>query len=145
MSEARHVPLPCACANLRRGARLVTALYDEALRPLGLRATQFTLLWTLAAVGSARQAALSDILCIDSTTLTRNLGLLRRKGWIQAVAGKDRRERLWSLKPAGQRLLRKAMPAWSVAQERLKAALGSDGWERLNGSLDVVVTVAQHI
>ena len=145
MGEPRHVPLPCACANLRRGARLVTALYDEALRPLGVRATQFTLLWTLATVGSARQATLSDILGIDSTTLTRNLALLRRKGWIQAVTGKDRRERVWSLKPEGRRLLRKAMPAWSAAQERLKGALGSEGWQNLNGSLDVVVAAAQHI
>ncbi len=145
MSEFRSVPLPCACANLRRGARLVTQLYDEALRPLGMRATQFTLLWALLKMDTARQADLAETLGIDSTTLTRNLALLRRKGWIAVAAGKDRRERVWSVQPAGRRVFRKAQPAWSAAQERLKNALGKEGWASLNGSLDVVVEAAQHV
>ena len=63
----------CACANLRRATRLVTQSYDAALRPVGLRVTQFTILAVLAKRGQMRQSKLADILGMDGTTLTRNL------------------------------------------------------------------------
>jgi hypothetical protein len=47
MLEDAPAHLPCACANLRRVVRMVTQLYDDALRPTGLRAIQFTLLQAL--------------------------------------------------------------------------------------------------
>src|SRR5213080_2504071 len=71
--------LPCACANMRRAARAVTQLYDAALRPSGLRITQFTLLRALArAGGPMTQDALGELLAVDSTTLSRTLRQLER-------------------------------------------------------------------
>src|SRR5580704_3296791 len=84
--------LPCACANLRRADRAVTQFYDAALRPSGLRATQFTLLQALTLSGEISQKQLGELLEIDSTTLTRTLVLLRSKGWLRSAAGTDRRE-----------------------------------------------------
>jgi DNA-binding MarR family transcriptional regulator len=118
---------------------MVTQLYDDALRPLGLRATQFTLLFTLGTKGELRQADLGDALSIDSTTLTRNLALLRRRGWIRSQSGSDRRERHWRLAPAGRSLLDQARPAWSRAQGRLRRALGATHWNELQSTLDRVV------
>src|SRR5438034_10486468 len=85
--------LPCACQNLRRVTRVVTRIYDQELRKSGLEVTQFGLLTALAATGEANQKQLSTGLAMESTTLTRTLGLLRRRGWLRARRGYDRRER----------------------------------------------------
>src|SRR6201996_4553341 len=85
--------LPCMCANLRRASRALTQLYEEALRPQGLRATQFTVLQALSLAGQVTQGVLGQILAMDSTTLTRTLDIMERRGWIAKRNGKDRRGR----------------------------------------------------
>src|ERR1700720_3833335 len=97
------VTLPCACANLRRASRVVTQFYDDALRPSGIRVTQFTLLQALVLMTRTSQKQLAELLGIDSTTLTRTLGHLRRKGWLRTERGADRRELGLSLTLAGRR------------------------------------------
>jgi DNA-binding MarR family transcriptional regulator len=97
------VSLPCACANLRRAARIVTQRYDQQLQPAGIKATQFTLLQALTRTGSISQGNLGELLGLDSTTLTRTLALLRRKGWIQTKPGQDRREVRLTLTAEGKR------------------------------------------
>src|SRR5437868_10301947 len=95
--------LPCACQNLRRLSRVLTRIYDQELRKAGLEITQFGLLTALAATGEANQKRLSAGFAMDSTTLTRTLGLLRKQGWVQVKRGQDRRERLFSLTRGGKR------------------------------------------
>src|SRR5215475_15221224 len=90
-------PLPCACQSLRRLTRLVTRIYDRELRKAGLEITQFGLLTALATTGEANQKRLSAGFAMDSTTLTRTLGLLLKQGWIRVRRGEDRRERMFSL------------------------------------------------
>src|SRR3989441_12506099 len=80
--------LPCACQNLRRLTRIVTRIYDQELRKADIEVTQFGLLTALAAIGEASQKLLSAGLAMDSTTLTRTLGLLRKKGWVRVRRGK---------------------------------------------------------
>ncbi|MBZ5564919.1 MAG: MarR family winged helix-turn-helix transcriptional regulator [Acidobacteriia bacterium] len=141
--EACLVGLPCACANLRRAARAVTQLYDEGLRGSGLRTTQFTLLQVLAITRRITQGRLGDLLSLDSTTLTRTLRPLVGKGWVRSAAGKDRRERLYQLTPAGRRELERARPAWARAQERLRKVLGDTSFERLQSALLEVAEAAR--
>ena len=77
----RGIPdLVCMCETVRRASRALTQLYDETLRPLGLRATQFTILQVLSRTGELSQGELGQILAMDSTTLTRTLRILRRAG-----------------------------------------------------------------
>jgi DNA-binding MarR family transcriptional regulator len=121
--------LPCACQNLRRLGRVVTRIYDQELRRTGLEITQFGLLTALAKVGEANQKRLSTGFAMDSTTLTRTLGLLRKQGWILARRGKDRRERLFSLTEAGKRQMAMAQPHWEQAERRLRKELGDAGWK----------------
>jgi DNA-binding MarR family transcriptional regulator len=123
--------LPCACQNLRRLSRVVTRIYDEELRRAGLEITQFGLLTALATVGEANQKRLSAGFAMDSTTLTRTLGLLRKQGWIRARRGKDRRERLFSLTGAGKRQMAMAQPHWERAERRLRKGLGDAGWKNM--------------
>src|ERR1700722_505367 len=94
--------LPCACQTLRRATRIVTRIYDQELRKAGLEVTQFGLLTALATIGQANQKQLSAGFAMDSTTLTRTLGLLQKKGWVQVKRGKDQRQRLFSLTRAGE-------------------------------------------
>ena len=119
------------CANFRRTTRALTQLYENALRPLGLRATQFTILQALSLAGEVTQSQLGGILAMDSTTLTRTLAPLRRKGWLRSVAGTDRREVRLSLTAAGRRQYLHALPYWRTAQRNLQRALGSDDWNHL--------------
>jgi DNA-binding MarR family transcriptional regulator len=123
--------LPCLCASFRRASRALTQLYDQALRPLGMRATQFTVLQVLQLAGEVSQGKLGQLLAMDSTSLTRTLAIMRRRGWVVKRPGKDRRERRLSLSRAGRRQLQRATPAWDKAQMRLRHQLGTDPWDGL--------------
>jgi DNA-binding MarR family transcriptional regulator len=118
--------LPCAGANLRRAARAVSQLYEEALSGSGLRATQFTLLQTLQTAGALSQGELGWLLCIDSTTLSRTLRPLIKNGWIGGRQGTDKRERVFSLTDAGREKLELVTPEWRRAQRRFSRAAGGD-------------------
>jgi DNA-binding MarR family transcriptional regulator len=109
--------LPCMCANFRRASRTLTRHYDTAFRPLGLRATQFTLLRALFQAGDVSQRTLGEILAIDSTTLTRTLAIMGRRGWIASRSGEDRRERWLSLSEAGRAEFKRARPHWEKVQQ----------------------------
>src|SRR6266851_9949429 len=123
--------LPCACQNLRRLSRVVTRIYDQELRRAGLEITQFGLLTALATVGEANQKGLSAGFAMDSTTLTRTLGLLQKQGWVHARHGKDRRERLFTLTRAGRRQMAMAKPHWERAEQRLRKELGDTDWKNM--------------
>lgn len=119
------------CASFRRTARALSQLYDEAMRPTGLRGTQFTILQALSLTGEITQGDLGEVLALDSTTLTRTLDILSRRGWIAKRQGKDRRERWLRLSPAGQKQFNAALPAWQKAQDRLRRQLGHERWQAL--------------
>jgi DNA-binding MarR family transcriptional regulator len=138
-AEKTIVRLPCACANLRRADRVVTQFYDAALRPSGLRITQFTLLQALTLAPAISQKQLAELLEIDSTTLTRTLAPLRKKGWLDAETGTDRRELRLSLTPTGKREYNRVLPYWQTAQKGLQHALGKKNWNRL---IDATVRTA---
>ena len=142
-NTATPVLIPCACANMRRATRVVTQLYEQALRPTGLRATQLALLQALAARGGISQGRLGELLAIDSTTLTRTLRPLHARGWIEIKPGADRRERCLRLTPAGRRQLDRARPHWERAQKRLRRVLGDSDWNRLQAVLLQVTRAAQ--
>src|ERR687896_523796 len=81
----------CACFNLRKVARAVTHLYDETLRPAGLRATQFSLLIAARMAGPVSLTHLAELTVMDRTTLTRNLELLQKQELIDVAAGGGKR------------------------------------------------------
>lgn len=123
--------LPCMCANIRRAARAFTQRYDEALRPLGLTITQFTILQALSLAGEPTQGELGDILAMDSTTLTRTLAIMDRNGWIAKKFGTDRRERRLHLTRVGESEFSRAVPYWRSAQETIRKRLGKQHWDDL--------------
>ena len=137
MAQAQPLPeqflsVPqCMCFNVRKTARWVTQLYDEALRPTGLRATQFSLLSATNHLGTATINQLADVMVMDRTTLTRNLRPLESQGYIRIHPGQDRRQREVTLKPGGNKILDKAMPLWEGVQQQVVEGLGKDRTARL--------------
>lgn len=85
--------------------------------------------------GEIRQGELGKLLALDSTSLTRMLELLKKRGWVQAKEGEDRRLRIFSLTPAGRAKFKQALPHWKRAQDRVQKALGGKAMAQLSGSL----------
>jgi DNA-binding MarR family transcriptional regulator len=116
--------LPCYCATLRQAARAVTVLYESVLADSGLHATQYTVLQVLSRVSDLTTTELADAIGIDQTTASRTLALVKKIGLIKASAGRDRRERRWSLTPAGVGTVEKLNPAWEAAQQAFEKRVG---------------------
>ena len=135
-------PTNCTCLSLRKAARAVTQAYDHALRPSGLRATQFSLLCAVASKGPIGMTALAEVLVTDRTTLTRNLKPLVAPGLLRVRDGEDRRERPVALTAKGRRRLAQAMPMWREAQAHMTEGLGHDRWAGLLGDLGESVRLA---
>jgi len=123
--------LACLCGSFRRASRGLTQHYEQALRPLGLRASQFTILQALSLAGEVSQGQLGQILAMDSTTLTRTLEIMRRHGWIAERPGRDRRERRLRLAKSGEIQLNRALPVWEKVQSHLQHELGDKAWNYL--------------
>jgi DNA-binding MarR family transcriptional regulator len=134
--------LPCACQNLRRLTRVVTRIYDRELRKASLEGTQFGLLTALAATGETNQKRLSEGFAMDSTTLTRTLGLLLKQGWVRVRRGKDRRERLFRLTQAGRRKMAEAQRHWERAEQRLRRELGDEEWKSMRQTVSRITVAA---
>lgn len=130
-AQLRAMTSQCACLNARKAARLLSQLYDAALRPIGLRSTQLPLLATIGLRGSLSLTELAELVVIDRTTLTRSLLLLEQHGWVRSTAGPDQRMRELSLTPRGREVLRRAIPLWQKAQSLVITQLGGGLADRI--------------
>ena len=106
----------CLNFQLRRTSRLLGRYYDDALRPLGLRITQFNLLAVLAQTGPIAITALADLVAMERSALARNLKPIERRKLVTVTPGKDKRTRTVTLAPAGRRKLDEALPKWDQTQ-----------------------------
>ena len=132
----------CACFNIRKAARAVTQLYDDMLRPSGLRATQLTLLMLLRGYGPMPITRLADAAGTDRTTLTRNLAILDERGLVRIAPGEDARVRVVELTEAGDRAADAAFPLWQQAQALITGRMGSEGLTRLLAELSATLRAA---
>jgi DNA-binding MarR family transcriptional regulator len=124
----------CACANVKRLARVVSGIYDDALRPHGLTSGQFVLLVAIRTEGPAPIKTLASHLGVERTVMSRNLRPLMKEGWVTMTANNaDRRYRTIELTETGLSKVRAALPAWRGAQERVRAPLGEVGFEAMLG------------
>lgn len=132
----------CACFNLRRAARAITQLYDHALAPSGLRATQFTLLVALAKAGAVPFTRLADALGMDRTTLTRNLAPLERAEFLSMRPGPDRRVKLITISDQGRKALAAATPFWERVQRRITGDVGPARWDTIRRDINRITALA---
>jgi DNA-binding MarR family transcriptional regulator len=135
-AEKKHpVGVPCLCLALRQASRAVSRLYDEELRGIGLRTTQYSLLQLLRRSGEVRQRDLAELTLHDETSLTRSLRPLVHARWVAVRTGDDRREKWFTITAGGVAKLEEARPAWERAQARMQALLPEGAWRGLLATL----------
>ena len=143
MAECKEIGRTCACFKVRKAARAITKLYEEVLRPSGLRATQFSLLMATRVMGPVTVVKLAQVMVMDRTTLTRNLQILEKRGLITIKPGEDRREREINLTAAGMEVLNQTVPLWEEAQERVRKGLGEERLQNLMGDLSEMISLTR--
>lgn len=118
-------------------------MYDEALRPTGLRSTQMALLMAAQGAPCVTLCGLAELLVVDRTTLTRNLKPLEKKGLLRVECGEDRRARSVCITDSGVAVLKQAIPLWAEVQTKVVGSLGEDRFDRMVDDLGEAVRIAQ--
>ncbi|CAN5575568.1 MarR family winged helix-turn-helix transcriptional regulator [soil metagenome] len=127
-----YVSQACVAGHLRILNRVVTNIYDDAFRPLGLKVSQANILIVVAKLGSARPAEVCERLQLGASTLSRNAERMRAKGWLEIIPGEDARTQSFRLTPQGKKLLEQAYPLWQDAQRRAAEVLGKQEVQQLS-------------
>ena len=125
----------CVAVRLRMLNRVITNIYDNALRPLDLKVSQMNILVAAAKMGTARPLKVCEYLHLDVSTLSRNVERMRARGWLEVVPDEDGRSQPFRLTPRGRKLLEEAVPAWGEAQEQVKRVLGDEFVQQLNQAM----------
>jgi DNA-binding MarR family transcriptional regulator len=106
--------------------RVVGAIYDDALKPVGLRASQLALMWAIVAMEPVDMTSLGEVTLTDQTTLSRTVENLRRARLVSVRAGDDRRMKVLRLTAAGKARFGAAMPLWERAQREAARLMSLD-------------------
>ena len=114
----------CIAVRMRMLNRVVTNIYDDALRPLGVKVSQMNILVAAGRMGTARPAEVCERLHLDVSTLSRNVERMKARGWLEVIPDEDGRAQPFRLTAQGRKLLEKAAPAWKKAQQQAKDILG---------------------
>ncbi len=144
LEKCRQIGRSCGCYNLRRAARVITRFYENYLRPSGLKPTQFSVLMAVHARGPIPLTKLADMTVTERSTLTRNLNVLEKKGFMKITEGTDRRERLIEITDIGREVLINALPLWEQAQAHIEKELGKDRMENLLDNLEHITAIARN-
>jgi DNA-binding MarR family transcriptional regulator len=135
----------CTCGELRKAARAITLLYDNAFKSSGLLSTQLGVLDLICNSNSIRISDLAEKQGMDRTTLTRNLSVLERQGFIKISSGKDHRTRIVTATQKGRSAVGKAIPLWIEIQRKVKQQMGEEVWLNLIQNLSQFVKVAHQL
>ncbi|MEM9807078.1 MAG: MarR family transcriptional regulator [Cyanobacteria bacterium P01_D01_bin.56] len=113
---ARQMTNDCIAMRLRQLNRMVTRLYDEALRPLGFTVNQLNILATIVSRGPIAPSQLGQMLAMEKSTVSRTIDRMQKHGWIEIGPGKDKRSQSLKATPKGRQLLLAAAPVWDELQ-----------------------------
>ncbi|MDP4128255.1 MAG: MarR family winged helix-turn-helix transcriptional regulator [Bacillota bacterium] len=134
----------CVCFNLRKASRLLTQVYDQALKPTGIKVTQFSLMMAVAGNSGTTMGKLARPLGMDRTTLSRNAKILENKGLIEIGEGDDRREQILNLTEKGVLVLEEVIPIWEGVQKKLAEKMGDQRLKELMSDLRDLVRESKH-
>ena len=135
--------MDCVGFNLRKANRAVTQLYDEMLRPAGIRVTQYSLLVVLKLIGTVLVTDLAEKIVMDRTTLSRNLEVMEKQGLVSITPGEDRRTRWVTITESGSAVLLEAYPLWQQAQAKIRERMGEERLQTLLVDLSALIEVSQ--
>jgi DNA-binding MarR family transcriptional regulator len=129
---AENTSASCISARVRQLSRIITRIYDDALRPMGITASQFTLLTQLAQQDGITAVEIGHSLDIEKSTLSRNLKRLLALGHLTMDPPAGRRGRGLHLTQRGAAVIQKAYPVWKDAQTRTIRAMGPESRSTLD-------------
>lgn len=131
-----RVAADCIAVRVRLIHRVISAIYDDALRPHGLRISQGNILVVVAQQGQIRPADLCRWLRIEKSTLSRDIEVMKRHGWIESDPPDGGRNQILCVTTAGLAMLAAITPAWEQAQAEARQCLGADGVDHLHAIAD---------
>ena len=127
MTTSRY---PCLCALIRKAGRIVTRNYDRCLKPSGLKATQLGMLARIAGHPAITVSELGELLYMDQTTVSRNLRVLEKSGYIHVEEEMtDHRIKRIQITDFGVSRMNEAIPLWEKAQSDMERVLGRQSIE----------------
>lgn len=135
---------PCVCLHVRKAGRQLSQMYDQCLRPAGIRSTQYGMLRCVAELPEPFISDIGRVLGMDQTTVTRNIEKLEKLGLVRARPhNHDPRKKIVELSPDGQAKLTEALPLWEKAQERIMARISDDDFKNLARMLENLCAASQ--
>jgi MarR family transcriptional regulator, organic hydroperoxide resistance regulator len=130
---------PCLCAAIRKAGRVLTRKYDRYLKASGLKITQFSMLANIARNPGITVSELAKKLFMDQTTVTRNLRVLEKSGYVRLEAeATDYRIKRILVSHMGMAKMDEARPLWEKAQLEMDRVLGRKNIDGLLGSLNKI-------
>lgn len=132
---------PCYCINLRRATNSLTKFYDKKLASTGLTVSQFSLLYDIKRLETCSKVELADYAKLDKSTITRNLKLLKRKGYITDLSANESRDSQVALTALGFDVLERGHLLWKEAQENVKEKVGIENIKQLRQILDDIENI----
>ena len=130
-TEASQLNQACIADKLRLLNRIITNLYDEALRPTGMTTSQMNILMVVAKYGEATPLQIGDWLRMEKSTLSRNVRRLQQNGWLAIQPSNKGRTHTLKLTAKGNGALQKGLPLWESAQKEAEAILGNKGIQEI--------------
>jgi len=123
--ELKHT-IPCVCMRVRRAANALTAYYDKALAELDITTPKFSILINVMQLEHPTMSQLSKVIHLEKSTLTRNIALLEKEGYVTTERGKDKREVYINLTEKGAQKVEECYPQWLGVQEKIIETLGGE-------------------
>jgi DNA-binding MarR family transcriptional regulator len=125
----------CIAVRVRLLNRMVTKLYNDALRSYGLTVSQMNILVAVSHLGEAKQRDICGTLHLDKSTLSRDVERMKTQGWLEKLSGQDRRTGLLRITRQGEKLLKQTFPAWKQAQQQARTLLREEDVAGLNRAI----------
>lgn len=136
-NETDYIIQFCACANLRKAARIVTQSYEKQMKCTGLKVTQYYMLVNIAHHKEISISSLGEAMLLDQTTITRNVNILKENGYVNITKDKDdSRTKSIQLTDIGSAKLEEATPIWLQIQEKAEDAMGKESYKDLLDMLE---------
>ena len=136
-TACHEIARSCIASRVRRLSRIITSVYDEVLRPLGITLNQLNILVFLSHKENSSLSQIAEDLKLEISTASRNLNRLRKSGAIEVQEGKDARVREFRVSKKGKQLIVKAFPAWRKAQKKASAILSKEGRDYFTAQTDI--------
>jgi DNA-binding MarR family transcriptional regulator len=128
----------CLAVRIRLLNRTVTNIFDDALRPLGVKVSQLNVLIVVARLGPISPGDVAKRLNMEKSTLSRNVDRMRAHGWLKVSSGDTGRQQKLSIGAAGRKIIEEALPLWKKAQAEAEAMLGKQGARSIHRAVDNV-------